>query len=153
MSRICRDGLEARLRRSRIDSRSASELRHLRASHAIAATGAIAVVAAVTAAFGWEARDAIEVMRHTVYPTGRVSTGGDRPLWMLANASLAAPRRHPTSIDLLVPERRPVVAPCSGARSAHRIARFVGRRLLRAGTEEWRRRGPNQRMPSSGRTN
>lgn len=71
------------------DSRGASELQHLRASHAIAATGAIAVVAAVTAAFGWEARDAIEVMRHTVYPSGRVSTGGDRPLWMLANASLA----------------------------------------------------------------
>jgi hypothetical protein len=73
-----------------LDSRGASELRHLRASHAIAASGAVAFVAAVTAAFVWEARDAIEVMRHTVYPTGRVATGGDRPLWMLANASLAA---------------------------------------------------------------
>jgi len=73
-----------------LDARGRSELQHHGPLHALAAAGAAAVAAAVVAAFAWEARDAIEVLRHTDYPGGRVATGGDRPLWAIANANLAA---------------------------------------------------------------
>lgn len=57
---------------------------------------AVLVAAGVTAvaillAFVWDARDAIDVMRNTVYPGRRISTGGDRSVAVLLNANLGAP--------------------------------------------------------------
>jgi len=46
---------------------------------------------AVVAAFARDARHPIEIMRNTVYPGRRVSTGGDRSLAVLLNANLGAP--------------------------------------------------------------
>jgi len=56
---------------------------------ALALAGVVAL--AVVAVFAADAREAIEAMRNTVYPGRRISTGGDRSIAALLNASLGAP--------------------------------------------------------------
>ena len=58
-------------------------------SAALVAAGVAAL--AIVLAFAWDAREAIEVMRNTVYPGLRLSTGGDRSIAALLNANLGAP--------------------------------------------------------------
>lgn len=74
-----------------LDERAALPLarhRGLRAG-ALAFAGVAAI--AIIAAFAWDARDAIETIRNTVYPGRRLSTGAERSVAELLNANLGAP--------------------------------------------------------------
>jgi hypothetical protein len=67
---------------------------HLRAGLAWRAVGLAVALGLVALAAGTllsGASDAITALRDTAYPGRRVATGGDRPLWWLLNATLAAP--------------------------------------------------------------
>jgi len=74
-----------------LDGRRELELRHHGPLRAAAFLAAALVVAGAVAWFAWDAREAIQRMRGTAYPGLRIATGGDRTLWQLANANLAAP--------------------------------------------------------------
>jgi hypothetical protein len=64
------------------------DLRHRGAVRA-GVTAALAVLCLCACiAFYLDARDAIDRMMHTVYPGGRLSTGGDYPLWRILNNNL-----------------------------------------------------------------
>lgn len=74
-----------------LDERAALPLARHRGMRAAALALAGVVAIAVVAAFAWEARDAIETIRNTVYPGRRLSTGAERSVAELLNANLGAP--------------------------------------------------------------
>lgn len=73
------------------DARDALPLRQHAALRALALGAAGVVAVAVVVTFANEASDAIAVMRDTVYPGRRLSTGAERNLAELLNANLGAP--------------------------------------------------------------
>lgn len=74
-----------------LDARTTLPLGQHRAlrSGALVAAGVVAI--AIVAVFAWDAHDAIEIIRNTVYPGRRLSTGADRSVAELLNANLGAP--------------------------------------------------------------
>jgi hypothetical protein len=72
------------------DARPALDLRRHAAARGAALAAAALAAAALAGWFAFEARDALAAMRYSEYPGHRSETGGDRSLWQLANANLAA---------------------------------------------------------------
>jgi hypothetical protein len=74
-----------------LDARATLPLAQHRGLRVGAGILAVAAAVAIVAAFAWEARDAIETIRNTVYPGRRLSTGAERSVAALLNANLGAP--------------------------------------------------------------
>ena len=73
------------------DERAMLPLARHRTLRAAVLAISVVVALAIVAAFVWDARDAIEMIRNTVYPGRRLSTGAERSVAELLNANLGAP--------------------------------------------------------------